>query len=99
MAIFRRNKKENTEPEQNEQRQPTNDEQMMRRQSAPRPTVADALAQHGQGMTADGAINGFKALAQVIGREQVQKANLTLQKYKEGKANLNSKSIIIIKIK
>lgn len=93
MAIFRRNKKENTEPEQNEQRQPTNDEQMMRRQSAPRPTVADALAKHGQGMTADGAINGFKALAQVIGREQVQKANLTLQKYKEGKANLERRIV------
>lgn len=93
MAIFRRNKKENTEPEQNEQRQPTNEEQMMRRQSAPRPTVADALAKHGQGMTADGAINGFKALAQVIGREQVQKANLTLQKYKEGKANLERRIV------
>lgn len=93
MAIFRRNKKENTEPEQNKQRQPTNEEQMMRRQSAPRPTVADALAQHGQGLAANGAIDGFKALAQVIGREQVQKANLTLQKYKEGKANLERRIV------
>ena len=40
-----------------------------------------------------GALDGFKALAQVIGKEQVQKARLTLQKYKEGKANLEQKVI------
>ena len=47
----------------------------------------------GQGMNAMGAMDGFKALAQVIGREQVQKANLTLQKYKEGKANLEKRIV------
>jgi hypothetical protein len=47
----------------------------------------------GQGMDALGAMDGFKALAQVIGREQVQKANLTLQKYKEGKANLERRIV------
>jgi hypothetical protein len=80
-----------------------NEEQMMRRQSAPRPT-AESEAQKmyqqqqaqmmmGQGRDASGAINGFKALAQVIGREQVQKANLTLNRYKEGKANLERKIV------
>lgn len=84
-----------------------NEEQMMRRQSAPRPTIESEAARlqqqqmqnggvqnetqlHGGG---NGTINGFKALAQVIGREQVQKANQTLQKYKEGKANLEKRII------
>ena len=40
-----------------------------------------------------GALDGFKALSQVIGKEQVQKARLTLQKYKEGKTNLEQKVI------
>ena len=82
--------------------QPSNEEQMMRRQSAPRPTPESEamrmmqqqqakMAQ--QGGMAGGAMNGFKALAQVIGREQVQAANQTLQKYKEGKANLERKIV------
>ena len=80
-----------------------NEEQMMRRQSAPRPTAeseAEKMYQRqqmqmmmGQGRDASGALNGFKALAQVIGREQVQKANLTLNRYKEGKANLEQKIV------
>ena len=76
-------------------------EQMMRRQSAPRPTAQDEfnkmMAQRGvaaQGMAAQGgAIDGFKALAQVIGNEQIQAANQTLQKYKEGKANLEQRIV------
>ena len=40
-----------------------------------------------------GVIDGFKALEQVIGREQVQAAQQTLQRYKEGKANLEQKVI------
>ncbi len=81
----------------------SNEEQMMRRQSAPRPTIEDearklyqmqqAKAMMGQGRDALGAMDGFKALAQVIGREQVQKANLTLNRYKEGKANLELKIV------
>ena len=39
------------------------------------------------------AMDGFKALAQVIGKEQIQAAQLTLQKYKEGKANLERRII------
>ena len=96
MALFER--KKNTEEEQ---RQPTNEEQMARRQSAPRPTIKDAVmgmvARKGNGMMptapANGVTNGFNALAEVIGREEIQKANLTLQKYKEGKANLENKIV------
>ncbi len=84
--------------------QPTsNEEQLMRRQSAPRPTaqseanklyqMQQAKMMQGQGMNAMGAMDGFKALTQVIGKEQVQKANLTLQKYKEGKANLEKRIV------
>ena len=95
MALF--NRKQNKEEETPPKGQPTNEEQMMRRQSAPRPTIQDgvaqAMAQRGQGMMPNGAVNGFQALAQVIGKEQIQKANLTLQKYKEGKANLEKKIV------
>ena len=82
--------------------QPSNQEQMMRRQSAPRPTVQgevqrlqqlQAQKAMAQGGMAGGAMNGFKALAQVIGREQVQKANQVMQKYKEGKANLERRIV------
>ena len=96
MALFER--KKNTEEEQT---QPTNEEQMARRQSAPRPTIKDAVmgmvARKGNGMMptapANGITNGFNALAEVIGKKQIQEANVTLQKYKEGKANLENKIV------
>ena len=84
---------------QPKQQQPSNEEQMMRRQSAPRPTAQGEVQKMQQQMMAQrggmpgGAMNGFKALAQVIGREQVQKASLTLNKYKEGKANLERRIV------
>ena len=93
------------EPQQAQQ-QPSNEEQMMRRQSAPRPTAeseAQRMLQQQQqkammaspqgGMAGGGAMNGFKALAQVIGKEQVHKASSILQKYKEGKANLERRIV------
>lgn len=92
MALF--NRKQNTEegvPVKN--RQPTNEEQMARRQSAPRPTVQDAVAQMAAQHGAGGVTNGFDALEKVIGREQVKNAYLTLQKYKEGKHNLERKIV------
>ena len=109
MALFNR-KKQNTEeealPKQEAQQNgtvPSPEEQMARRQSAPRPTPQSeaqklyAMQQErmmsGQGVNATGAMDGFKALSQVIGREQIQKANLTLQKYKEGKANLEKRIV------
>ena len=100
-------KKQNMEPEkqemptqaQNQQEIPI-EEQMMRRQSAPRPTPqSEAQKLQAQMMTspqqvgADGAMDGFQALAQVIGREQIQKAQLTLNRYKEGKANLERRIV------
>ena len=103
MGIFNR-KKENTEEEAvAKNATPTPEEQMLRHQSAPRPT-AQSEAQRlydmqrqkmmqGQGMMPSGAMDGFKALAQVIGKEQIQKASLTLQKYKEGKANLEKRIV------
>ena len=90
---------------QPEQFQPSNEEQMMRRMSAPRPTAqseaerlykqqqANAQAMGGMAGGAMGAMNGFKALAQVIGTEQVHTASQILQKYKEGKANLETRII------
>ena len=71
------------------------EEQMLRRQSAPRPTPQSELQQMQMvaPMAQAGAIDGFKALAQVIGREQVQQAQLTLQKYKEGKHNLEQRIV------
>lgn len=75
-----------------------NEEQMMRRQSAPQPTAEqEAIRLYQQQMAnaqqAGGAINGFQALAQPIGREQIQAANQTLMRYKEGKANLERKIV------
>ena len=112
MAIFNR-KKDKDKPveaeaakiaaETPEERAPNLDDQMMRRQSAPRPTAeseAESLYQkrqgmmiNGQGRSANGALNGTKALTQPIGRVQVQEAYKTLQKYKEGKANLEQKIV------
>ena len=108
MAIFNRkklNKEEDTPKGSNSPQYEamSPEEQMLRHQSAPRPTAeseAHRLYQmqmqrmmQGQGMNAMGAMDGFKALAQVIGKEQVQKASLTLQKYKEGKANLEKRIV------
>ena len=95
-------KKQNTEPEAVSSQAPKNEmipveTQMARRQSAPRPTALSELQKMqmgaGQGMSQSGALNGFKALAQVIGREQIQAAQLTLNKYKEGKANLEKRIV------
>ena len=72
---------------------PPIEEQLMRRQSAPRPMAQEEAIRLRQAQDRMGAVDGFKALAQVIGKEQIQKARLTLQKYKEGKANLEQKII------
>ena len=79
------------------------EEQMIRRQSAPRPTAESeaqklyeaqkAKMMQGQGMSASGAILGTRALSQPIGKEQIQEANLILQKYKQGKANLEKRIV------
>ena len=77
------------------QKQPTNEEQMLLRQSAPRPTAEEEAMKLMQGSNPapDGSVNGLAALAQVIGREEVKKAYQTLLKYKEGKANLEKRIV------
>ena len=108
MALFNR-KKQNTEEDtpkgsQNAPKETLSaEEQMLRHQSAPRPTATSEAqrlyqmqmqkAMQAQGMNAMGAMDGFRALAQVIGKEQVQKAGTILQKYKEGKANLEKRIV------
>lgn len=87
MALFNRKQKKE---EMN-----SNEEQMLRRQSAPQPTAeeyAQGLLQS-QGVGENGALDGFKALSQVIGKKQIEAANQTLMKYKEGKANLERRII------
>lgn len=77
-----------------EERQPTNEEQMLMRQSAPRPTAMAAAAEmYDRQALSDGAVDGFSVLAERIGREEVQKATQTLNKYKEGKTNLERRII------
>ena len=71
-------------------------EQMARRQSAPQPTAVgelDRIRQAQMMQRTDGAMDGFRALSQVIGKEQIQDARQTLMRYKEGKANLEQKVI------
>jgi hypothetical protein len=93
--------KKGQESQQAQPHQPSMDEQMMHRQSAPRPTAEEEAMKalktqqlsSSQGGVVNGAINGFKALAQVIGREQVQRASQILQSYKEGKANLERRIV------
>ena len=96
-------KNQNMEPEVQEK--PTQDqipieEQMARRQSAPRPTAQSEVQKmqaqkmaSPQQIDANGAVSGFSVLAEVIGREEIQKAQLTLNKYKEGKANLERRIV------
>ena len=76
------------------------EEQMMRRQSAPRPTAQEEAQKLQQAQMAspnkadqNGAVSGFGVLAEVIGKEEIQKAQLTLNKYKEGKANLEQRIV------
>lgn len=46
-----------------------------------------------QAVDANGAVDGFSVLTERIGREEVQQAQLTLNKYKEGKTNLETRIV------
>lgn len=71
-----------------------NEEQMLTRQSAPRPTMEDfVLNNRPAAQPVPGAVNGFQALSAPIGKEAVRKAAQILQKYKEGKSNLEQRII------
>ena len=84
-----------------EERRPhTLDEMQMHRQSAPRPEAQDEaqrMMAMRQGSLPSPAVagvqDGFSALAARIGVEQIREANNTLQKYKQGKANLEQRII------
>lgn len=70
--------------------------QMAMRQQAPQQMAMVEAGMPGQPQLMqrpDGVMDGFRALAQVIGKEQVQDARQTLMRYKEGKANLEQKVI------
>ena len=67
-----------------------------RRQTAPKQDVMDYAAQTvrtGAPLQQDAAIDGFSALNAPIGKEAIHKATQILQKYKEGKANLERRVI------
>ena len=84
-----------------EERKPqTLDEMQMHRQSAPRPEAQDEaqrMMAMRQGSLPSPAVagvqDGFSTLAARIGVEQIREANNTLQKYKQGKANLEQRII------
>lgn len=103
MADIKR-KKQNMEPSEEQMQDQTaavsQQDQMARRQSAPRPTAQQELqrmqmARQMSTQTADqnGAVSGFAVLDEVIGREEIQQAQLTLNRYKEGKENLQQRII------
>ena len=94
----------NKQEKNTEQVQPTNEQQMQRRQSAPRPSIIQGAMQmlqkrreqkllESQGVDETGAIDGHRVLEQKIGKEQVQEAHQILQKYKQAKANLEQKIV------
>lgn len=83
-----------------ERKTQTLDEMQMHRQSAPRPEAQDEaqrMMAMRQGSLPSPAVagvqDGFSALAARIGVEQIREANNTLQKYKQGKANLEQRII------
>lgn len=72
--------------------QPTNEEQKMLRQSAPRPSANSIFRDSQDIMPTDRAIlDGI--MTKPIGKEFLHELTLTLQKYKEGKANLENRIV------
>lgn len=98
--IQAQNKQSESQPQTAQARQPTNEEQMQRRQSTPRPTMQQGMMTALQNKIAQGGFNGAamgggfnRPLKQAIGKEQVHKATQILNKYKEGKSNLEQRII------
>ena len=82
MAIFDRFRKKDT------------DEQMLRRQSAPRPTAQDEFNRMMSLRQPQGAAaQGLAPMKQPIGVKEIHKAQQILQTYKQGKANLESRIV------
>lgn len=84
----------NTKPESAGEN-PISEEQIAKRQSAPRSSATDYAIMMGAGKLhpEDGSVDGFAALANPIGREAVLKATTILNRYKGGKANLESRIV------
>lgn len=55
--------------------------------------ATETIVNKSQGIDENGAKDGFKALGNVITKEQLKKAVETLKKYKDGKTNLETKII------
>ncbi len=94
--MAKKNEPVQEEPKQEAPKEAQDNVKRNPRQSAPKPTAEDYLNNMNQqqmGMNPTGAVDGFRALSQPIGKEAVQKATQILQKYKEGKANLESRII------
>ncbi len=53
----------------------------------------ESVVNKAQGVDENGSMDGFKALGNVITKEQLKKAVETLKKYKDGKTNLETKII------
>lgn len=92
-------KRESQEQMQEEKELIKNEEQMLRRQSASRPSdesTMDSIKEEqtlSQGMASNRTIDGFKVISQPIGEKQLQNARLTLNKYREGKINFEKKIV------
>ena len=80
-----------------EQSRRTNEDHIISRQSAPRPTAEDMMHVEQERLLGkpvnNSTIDGFRMLVNPIGREQVQHANQILLKYKEGKSNLEKRIV------
>lgn len=71
-------------------------EELVRRQSSKRPTFQDAIAEmtsQQKTKTDNGIVNGFDAVDQIITDKSVAEAEKILQKYREGKSNLENRII------
>ena len=70
------------------------EEQLVRRQSAPQPTFQDeARSMMQTANTQYGIVDGMKPAVEKIGREEIRKAQYILNRYKEGKANLERRIV------
>lgn len=78
--------------------QPTQEEEILRRKSAPQPTMTDGMVEAANLPPAplselEGQIDFNRAEVKPIGLEQIQKASLILNRYKSGKTNLEQKIV------
>ena len=60
---------------------------------SPEEPQTEEMVQPENAEDANGAVNGFSVLSKKIDREAIHEANLTLMRYKEGKANLEQKIV------